>query len=64
MPTKNDHVFDKVYPVKMAVNVSNKVYQIVDIATDDDEDDGDDDDENSVDAGDKTDDDSMDLPSL
>ncbi|CAC5376850.1 unnamed protein product [Mytilus coruscus] len=37
---------------------SNKDYQIVDVANDDDEDDGDDD--NSVDAGDETDDDSMD----
>ncbi|CAC5415490.1 unnamed protein product [Mytilus coruscus] len=37
---------------------SNKDYQIVDIANDDDEDDGDDD--KSVDAGDETDDDSMD----
>ncbi|CAC5416585.1 unnamed protein product [Mytilus coruscus] len=39
---------------------SNKDYQIVDIANDDDEDDGDDGGDKSVDAGDETDDGSMD----
>ena len=65
---KDVHVFNKVYPEQIPVCKCSKAcrykdYQNVDIANDDDEYDGNDDNDSSVDAGDQTDDDSMDWPS-